>query len=209
MLRNIIIYGLCGIVGIAKSQSINDTSKNHIEYLSEISLVGQLNKRDVLPSPEIIGTKINAGKKIAKGGIHQSGKVRINAPKAKMTDSNVHKTLCHKEPPRLRSKSGKRLVPTKLTSAGVIMNETAKRDMIMTTGVTARMMTNGASTVFKFSRPTRSNQVHAQPKAGLPSIPVRTVSTARSQYIKPKPVTMTAIKMSGNKESMMTFGCRQ
>ncbi len=65
MLRNIIIYGLCGIVGIAKSQSINDTSKNHIEYLSEISLVGQLNKRDVLPSPEIIGTKINAGKKNA------------------------------------------------------------------------------------------------------------------------------------------------
>ena len=98
---------------------------------------------------------------MASGGIHQRGKVRINAPMAKMTDMKVHKTLCHKEPPRLRSKSGKRLVPTKLTSAGVIMNETAKRDMIMTTGVTARMMTNGASTVFKLSRPTRSNQVHA------------------------------------------------
>lgn len=65
MLRKIIVYGLCGIVGIAKSQSLNDTSKNHIEYLSEISLVGQQNKRDVLPSPEIVGTKINAGKKNA------------------------------------------------------------------------------------------------------------------------------------------------
>jgi Fe(3+) dicitrate transport protein len=65
MLRNIIVGGLCGIIGIVKSQSLNDTSKNHIEYLAEISLVGQQNKRDVLPSPEIIGTKINAGKKNA------------------------------------------------------------------------------------------------------------------------------------------------
>ena len=65
MLRNIIVGGLCGIIGIVKSQSLNDTSKNHIEYLAEISLVGQQNKRDVLPSPEIVGTKINAGKKNA------------------------------------------------------------------------------------------------------------------------------------------------
>ena len=65
MLKNIIIFGLCGIIGIAKGQSQNDTVKNHIEYLAEISLVGQQNKRDILPSPEIIGTKINAGKKNA------------------------------------------------------------------------------------------------------------------------------------------------
>jgi len=65
MLRNIIICGLCGITGIVKGQSLNDTSKNHIEYLAEISLVGQQSKRDVLPSPEIIGTKVNAGKKNA------------------------------------------------------------------------------------------------------------------------------------------------
>jgi len=65
MLRKIIICGLCGIIGIANGQSQNDTVKNHIEYLAEISLVGQQSKRDVLPSPEIIGTKINAGKKNA------------------------------------------------------------------------------------------------------------------------------------------------
>ena len=65
MLRNTIICGLCGIVGIVRGQSLNDTSKNHIEYLAEISLVGQQSKRDVLPSPEIIGTKVNAGKKNA------------------------------------------------------------------------------------------------------------------------------------------------
>jgi hypothetical protein len=104
---------------------------------------------------------------------------------------------------------GKRLAHTKLTKAGVIMNETANKDMIMTTGVTAKMMTNGASTAFKFINPTRSNQVHAHAITGLPSIPVRTVLSARSQYIMPKPVTMTAIKISGNKESKMTLGCRQ
>jgi Fe(3+) dicitrate transport protein len=65
MLRNIIICGLCGVAGIVNGQSLNDTSKNHIEYLAEISLVGQQSKRDVLPSPEIVGTKINAGKKNA------------------------------------------------------------------------------------------------------------------------------------------------
>lgn len=63
MIRKIIICGLCGIIGILKGQTQNDSVKNHIEYLAEISLVGQQSKRDVLPSPEIIGTKINAGKK--------------------------------------------------------------------------------------------------------------------------------------------------
>ena len=146
---------------------------------------------------------------MASGGIHQRGKVIINAVMAKMTDINVHKTLCHKVPPRLRSKLGKRLEPTKLTNAGVIMNETASKDMIMTTGVTTRIMTKGASTAFKFISPTRSNQVHAQPNAALSSNPVRTVFTASSQYIAPKPVTITAIKISGSKDSMMTLGCRQ
>lgn len=39
-----------------------DTSM-HMEYLSEISLVGSGQQRDVMMLPEVVGTKINAGKK--------------------------------------------------------------------------------------------------------------------------------------------------
>lgn len=55
-----------------------DTTKNHIEYLSEISLVGQQSKRDVLPSPEIVGTKINAGKKNAVIVLDQLNTIVVN-----------------------------------------------------------------------------------------------------------------------------------
>jgi Fe(3+) dicitrate transport protein len=65
MLKEILIFGICGFAAVAKGQDTSDTIKNHIEYLPEINLVGQQNKRDVLPSPEIVGTKINAGKKNA------------------------------------------------------------------------------------------------------------------------------------------------
>lgn len=40
-------------------------SVQHIEYLSEISLVGQKGGQDILNLPEVVGTKINAGKKNA------------------------------------------------------------------------------------------------------------------------------------------------
>ena len=40
----------------------HDTSM-HMEYLSEISLVGSGQQRDVMMLPEVVGTKINAGKK--------------------------------------------------------------------------------------------------------------------------------------------------
>jgi|GEM_PF-4016247 len=39
-----------------------DTSL-HLEYLSEITLVGSGQQRDVMMLPEVVGTKINAGKK--------------------------------------------------------------------------------------------------------------------------------------------------
>ena len=40
-----------------------DDTIRHIEYLSEISLVGARGKNDILNLPEVVGTKINAGKK--------------------------------------------------------------------------------------------------------------------------------------------------
>jgi Fe(3+) dicitrate transport protein len=40
-----------------------DDTLRHIEYLSEISLVGARGKNDILNLPEVVGTKINAGKK--------------------------------------------------------------------------------------------------------------------------------------------------
>ena len=143
---------------------------------------------------------------MASGGTHHSGKVRIKAPMAKMTDINVHTRPCQIDPPRLSANSGKRLEPTIVTKVGVIIKETAKSDMIMTTGVTATMMINGAKTAFKFKRPMRSNQVEPQPSTGLNSIQLRTELTARSQYKAPRPVTMTAIKISGSRESKTTLG---
>lgn len=50
------------IVANAEAQKGLDTSL-HLEYLSEISLVGSGQQRDIMMLPEVVGTKINAGKK--------------------------------------------------------------------------------------------------------------------------------------------------
>jgi Fe(3+) dicitrate transport protein len=44
------------------AQKQKDTSL-HLEYLSEITLVGKGQQRDIMMLPEVVGTKINAGKK--------------------------------------------------------------------------------------------------------------------------------------------------
>jgi Fe(3+) dicitrate transport protein len=46
-----------------KQTPLTDDTLRHIEYLSEISLVGARGKNDILNLPEVVGTKINAGKK--------------------------------------------------------------------------------------------------------------------------------------------------
>ncbi len=47
---------------LAQRQTYSDSSL-HLEYLSEIALVGFGQNRDVMMLPEVVGTKINAGKK--------------------------------------------------------------------------------------------------------------------------------------------------
>lgn len=50
----------------------------HIEYLSEINLVGKGQQRDVMMLPEIVGTKINAGKKNSLVIMDQVNNVVVN-----------------------------------------------------------------------------------------------------------------------------------
>lgn len=59
------------------AQTNKDTSQ-HIEYLSEINLVGQGQHRDVMMLPEIVGTKINAGKKNSLVVLDQVNNVVVN-----------------------------------------------------------------------------------------------------------------------------------
>jgi len=54
-----------------------DTNQ-HIEYLSEINLVGKGQQRDVMMLPEIVGTKINAGKKNSLVVLDQVNNVVVN-----------------------------------------------------------------------------------------------------------------------------------
>ncbi|MCX6177260.1 MAG: TonB-dependent receptor plug domain-containing protein, partial [Bacteroidetes bacterium] len=58
-------------------QTLPDTSQ-HIEYLSEINLVGKGQQRDVMMLPEIVGTKINAGKKNSLVILDQVNNVVVN-----------------------------------------------------------------------------------------------------------------------------------
>ena len=58
-------------------QTLPDTSQ-HIEYLSEINLVGKGQQRDVMMLPEIVGTKINAGKKNSLVVLDQVNNVVVN-----------------------------------------------------------------------------------------------------------------------------------
>ena len=60
-----------------KSASSNDTAL-HIEYLPEITLVGRGEKRDVLMLPEVVGTKINAGKKNSLVVVEELNAVVVN-----------------------------------------------------------------------------------------------------------------------------------
>lgn len=65
---SVLRLGLFWILGLTTSKNFaqtslpNDTSL-HLEYLSEIALVGKGQQRDVMMLPEVVGTKINAGKK--------------------------------------------------------------------------------------------------------------------------------------------------
>ncbi len=86
------------------------------------------------------------------------------------------------------------------------MKETATKAMIMTNGVTAKIMNKGANTAFKFNKPMRYSQVDAQPMTLVASIHIRTWLTASSQYMAPKPITMTAIKINGSKDNKITLG---
>ena len=59
------------------AQAQMDTNQ-HIEYLSEINLVGKGQQRDVMMLPEIVGTKINAGKKNSLVVLDQVNNVVVN-----------------------------------------------------------------------------------------------------------------------------------
>lgn len=48
-----------------KKSTDSDTSRNHVKYLTEITLVGRNTRADIHFLPEIVGTTINAGKKNA------------------------------------------------------------------------------------------------------------------------------------------------
>ncbi len=56
---------------------VNDTAL-HIEYLPEITLVGRGEKRDILMLPEVVGTKINAGKKNSLVVVEELNAVVVN-----------------------------------------------------------------------------------------------------------------------------------
>ena len=61
------MFILCAVAihTIAQEQPVNDTSLNHVRYMSEITLVGRNTRADIHFLPEIVGTTINAGKKNA------------------------------------------------------------------------------------------------------------------------------------------------
>ena len=59
------------------AQAQMDTTQ-HIEFLSEINLVGKGQQRDVMMLPEIVGTKINAGKKNSLVVLDQVNNVVVN-----------------------------------------------------------------------------------------------------------------------------------
>jgi Fe(3+) dicitrate transport protein len=62
---NICILSTFVINSEAQQQPANDTSLNHVRYMSEITLVGKNTRSDIHFLPEIVGTTINAGKKNA------------------------------------------------------------------------------------------------------------------------------------------------
>jgi len=57
---------------------IHNDSALHIEYLPEITLVGRGEKRDILMLPEVVGTKINAGKKNSLVVVEELNTVVVN-----------------------------------------------------------------------------------------------------------------------------------
>jgi Fe(3+) dicitrate transport protein len=73
-------FGLILIGSIATNLfcQIRPDTALHIEYLSEINLVGKGQQRDVMMLPEIVGTKINAGKKNSLVVLDQVNNVVVN-----------------------------------------------------------------------------------------------------------------------------------
>ncbi len=61
----------------SKDVFVNDTAL-HIEYLPEITLVGRGEKRDILMLPEVVGTKINAGKKNSLVVVEELNTIVVN-----------------------------------------------------------------------------------------------------------------------------------
>ena len=95
---------------------------------------------------------------MAKGGTSHKGKVSKKAPSANNTEPKDHSTLRTKLAPCLRCICGKRRPWTMRVKAGVIKNDTASKDTTTTKGVTEKITSKGATTVFRSGKPMPSSQ---------------------------------------------------
>ena len=126
--------------------------------------------------------QIMAGKTNAKGGTNQSGKVNSRAPKARSKDNRLQSKLCNMLAPRFRSRVGKRRSATMRVKPGVMKAETENSETTTTKGVTAKITSKGATTVFRSGTPSCSIQLHRDASRLNCSRNWRTPDTAASQY---------------------------
>ena len=137
-----------------------------------------MTKLDGLSSMEIDAAE---GKIKINGGINHSGTLITSTITANKVELSDHVTEPANDAPFLRSSLGKRRSATKDTMAGVIITATKMSDKITTSGVIAKMISKGTSTVFRLPMPLFCNQVQTvaiQPKE---SSDARTKSFAGSQ----------------------------
>ena len=125
---------------------------------------------------------MSAGSTMAKGGTNHMGKVNNKAPSASSKDKNVHHRLSARLPPCLRCRPAKRRSATRRVRAGVIRNDTASKDATTTKGVTEKITSKGATTVFRSGRPMPSSQRQTTVNQLEASSQPRTQVTAMSQY---------------------------
>ena len=90
-------------------------------------------------------------------------------------------TLAMKDPPFLRSRSGKRRAATKATRAGVISTATASSDTTTSTGATASTTSKGAMTAVTSPRPQPWSQPQRLASNEEASSKVRIACTDASQ----------------------------
>src|SRR5450432_3830202 len=124
---------------------------------------------------------MSGGNTSTSGGTNQKGMLTTRATTAKSVLSADQASPLQMEPPRRRSRSGKRRLATRRTMAGVIASAATRSDATTNAGSASATTIRGAMTLAQPAPPIERSHANTASSSDQSSSVARTDATAGSQ----------------------------